>query len=108
MKFSDGFWLNRRGFTVNYAAQPYEVSVVRNSIRVFATSSQIYNRAMTLGGVTLEVVFSSTKKDTIKVHIVHHKGAANHEPKFELYEDPAFVPEIIDTETETISSLRQN
>ena len=102
MKFSDGFWLNRRGFTVDYAAQPYEVTVTKNSIRVFATSTQIYNRAMTLGGVTLEVVFTSTMENTIKVHIVHHKGALNKEPKFELNEDFDFVPEIIDNEHETI------
>lgn len=98
MKFADGFWLNRRGYTVDYAAQPYTVEVRGNQIRVLATSQQIYHRGMTLGGVTLEFIYSSTKEDTIKVQIVHHKGAANHEPKFELNEDPGFTPVITETE----------
>lgn len=96
MKFADGFWLNRRGYTVDYAAQPYDIQITDNSIRVFATSQTIYNRGMTLGGVTLEIVYTSTKEDTIKVHIVHHKGAADHAPKFELNEDLSFKPVITD------------
>ena len=55
MKFSDGFWLNQRGFNVNYAVMAYEITTTPNSITVFATSSAIYNRAMTLGGVTFEI-----------------------------------------------------
>lgn len=96
MKFADGFWLNRRGYTVDYAVQPYEIQITESTIRVFATSQTIYNRGMTLGGVTLEIVYTSTKEDTIKVHIVHHKGAVNHEPKFELNEDFGFQPVITD------------
>lgn len=37
MKFSDGLWLNQRGYEVSYAAQAYEVTATRNSIHVFAT-----------------------------------------------------------------------
>lgn len=98
MKFADGFWMNRRGCTVDYAAQPYRITVRDNKIVVFATSQTIYNRGMTLGGVALTIVYSSTKENTIKVQIVHHKGAANHEPKFELNEDSSFVPQITETD----------
>ena len=98
MKFADGFWLNRRGYTVDYAAQPYAVTVRDNAIHVLATSQQIYHRGMTLGGVTLDIVYSSTKEDTVKVQITHFKGAVNREPKFELNEDPDFVPVITETD----------
>ena len=98
MKFADGFWLNRRGFTVDYAAQPYSVEIRNNEIHVLATSQQIYHRGMTLGGVTLDIVYSSIRENTIRVQIVHHKGAANHEPKFELSADPAFKPVITETD----------
>ena len=74
MKFSDGFWLNQRGFNVNYAVMAYEITTTPNSITVFATSSAIYNRAMTLGGVTFEITYKSTAPDVIKVSVVHHKG----------------------------------
>ena len=97
MKFADGFWLNRRGLTVDYAVQPFDIQITENAVRVLAASQKIFNRGMTLGGVTLEIVYTSTMENTIKVHIVHHKGAVNREPKFELHEDPAFRPVITET-----------
>lgn len=94
MKFSDGFWLNQRGFNVNYAVIAYEITTTPNSITVFATSSAIYNRAMTLGGVTFEITYKSTAPDVIKVSVVHHKGTLKNAPKFELNEDQGYIPEI--------------
>ncbi len=94
MKFSDGFWLNQKGFDVNYAVSAYEITTSPNSITVFATSSAIYNRAMTLGGVTLEITYTSTAPDVIKVSVVHHKGTLKNAPKYELNEDLGYTPEI--------------
>lgn len=94
MKFSDGFWLNQRGFNENYAVMAYEITTTPNSITVFATSSAIYNRAMTLGGVTFEITYKSTAPDVIKVSVVHHKGTLKNAPKFELNEDQGYIPEI--------------
>ena len=94
MKFSDGFWLNQRGFDVNYAASAYEITTTDNSITVFATANPIYNRAMTLGGVTFEITYKSTAPDVIKVSVVHHKGTLKNAPKFELNEDLGYTPEI--------------
>lgn len=94
MKFSDGFWLNQRGFNVNYAVMAYEITTTPNSITVFATSSAIYNRAMTLGGVTFEITYKSTAPDVIKVSVVHNKGTLKNAPKFELNEDQGYIPEI--------------
>ena len=94
MKFADGFWLNQRGYTVDYAAQPYAIRITGNTVRVLATSQTIYHRGMTLGGVTLTYEFSSVREDTIRVRISHHKGAADHAPKFELNETPGFQPVI--------------
>ncbi len=99
MKFSDGFWLNKPGYEVNYATQPYEFKVDDNSITVFATNNFIQNRGMTLGGPVLEIRFSSTLADTIKVRIDHYKGAVSKSPSFGLNENPAFKPQISETET---------
>ena len=74
MKFSDGFWLNKRGYEVSYASQAYEIKTGKNFINVLAPSSYIQNRGMTLGGPVLDVTFSSTQKDVIKVSIDHFKG----------------------------------
>lgn len=94
MKFSDGFWLNKRGYEVSYASQAYEIKTGRNFINVLAPSSYIQNRGMTLGGPVLEVTFSSTQKDVIKVSVDHFKGGLDNMPKFELNEDQGYTPEI--------------
>ena len=57
MKFADGFWLNQKGFDVNYATQPYEIKTTKNSINVWATTQYIQNRGMTLGGPCLDITF---------------------------------------------------
>lgn len=94
MKFSDGFWLNKRGYEVSYASQAYEIKTGKNFINVLAPSSYIQNRGMTLGGPVLDVTFSSTQKDVIKVSIDHFKGGLDNMPKFELYEDQGYTPDI--------------
>ena len=69
MKYSDGFWMNKSGYDVNYATQIYEVKATDNSITVYATNQWIGNRGMTLGGPVLEITFTSTLADSIKVTI---------------------------------------
>ncbi|NLJ15529.1 MAG: alpha-xylosidase [Clostridiales bacterium] len=99
MKFSDGFWMNKPGYEVAYATQPYEFKVSENSIKVFVTKNFIQNRGMTLEGPVLEVTFTSTLADTIKVSIDHYSGTVKKTPSFKLYEDATFKPEICETET---------
>ncbi len=98
MKFSDGFWLNKPGFNVNYATQMYEIEADSNSITVYATNQWIGNRGMTLGGPMLTVKFTSTLENSIKVTIDHFKGALKKAPSFNLYEDASFKPVINKTE----------
>ncbi|MDR0987682.1 MAG: alpha-xylosidase [Ruminococcus sp.] len=98
MKFSDGFWLNRGGFDVKYAADAYEITPIENGLRVTAVCQKIYNRGMTLGGPVIEVTYTSTQKDVIKVHAVHYKGGLKNKPEFDLYEDFGYKPEIIENE----------
>lgn len=43
MKFSDGLWLNQRGYDVSYAVQAYDVTTTKNTIKIYATSSAIWN-----------------------------------------------------------------
>ncbi|MDR0943772.1 MAG: alpha-xylosidase [Ruminococcus sp.] len=98
MKFSDGFWLSRNGFDVNYAVDAYEISRIENGLKVTAVCQKINNRGMTLGGPIIEVTYTSTMKDVIKVSAVHFKGGIDNKPKFELNEDTGFTPEIIEDE----------
>ncbi len=96
MKFSDGFWMNKQGYDVNYATQIYEIKTTEDSITCYATNQWIGNRGMTLGGPVLEITFTSTLANSIKVTIEHYKGALKKGPEFTLYEDSAFKPVITD------------
>ncbi|MDE7233758.1 MAG: alpha-xylosidase, partial [Ruminiclostridium sp.] len=87
MKFADGFWLNKPGYSVNYATQSYEITSDERSVTVLSTNQWIGNRGMTLGGPTLEIRFTSTLENSIKVTIDHYKGTLKKGPAFELYED---------------------
>ena len=99
MKYSDGFWLNKPGYGVNYATQMYEVTATENTINVLATAQWIGNRGQTLGGPVLEIAFASTLENTIKVTVDHFKGRVKKAPAFELYEDASFRPVIKETDS---------
>ena len=87
MKYADGLWLNKPGYGVNYATQMYEVTADETSVNVLATNQWIGNRGMTLGGPVLEITFTSTLENTIKVSIDHYKGRVHKSPDFQLNED---------------------
>ena len=94
MKISDGFWLNKPGYNVNYATQMYTVEADENSVTVYAANQWIGNRGMTLGGPMLTIRFSSVLENSIKVTIDHFKGTVKKDPSFTLYEDKSFKPMI--------------
>ncbi|MCC8192486.1 MAG: alpha-xylosidase [Ruminococcus sp.] len=104
MKFADGFWLNQRGYEVNYANQAFEIDEIDGGFVVVATPMQIYNRAMMLGSANLEIEFTSNIENCIKVNITHHKGYADNGPHFEINEgDYKPTVEITDKEATLIS-----
>lgn len=98
MKVADGFWLSKKGYNVNYASQAYKVETTENSIKVLATPYTVMNRGMTLGGPNLEITYSSTSENIIKVHIDHYRGGLDNSPRYELNEDTGYTPVIERTE----------
>ena len=53
MKFSDGYWLNKPGYEINYACEPYEIHVSDHAIHVVATHDVITSRGQTLAEMAL-------------------------------------------------------
>ncbi|MDL2232408.1 alpha-xylosidase [Ruminococcaceae bacterium OttesenSCG-928-L11] len=94
MKIMNGYWVPGTGYKTDYAAQAYEVTTTPHSITVLATTQVIRHRGMTLTGPNLEITYSSTAKDVIKVHIAHFKGTVDNRPRFELNEDQGYTPTI--------------
>ena len=98
MKFSDGYWLNQKGYTVSYASQAYETEITETSVKILVTPSHIWNRGQTLGGPNLEMTISSTQENVIKVSVVHYKGTLNCGPEFVLNDDCGYKPTITETD----------
>ena len=98
MKFSDGFWLNKPGYDITYAVEPYELYVRDGRICVVATGEVIESRGQTLGGPVLDISFASTHENTIQVTIEHFKGQKERGPAYVLYEDEAFCPVTVETD----------
>ena len=103
MKFADGFWLNQRGYEVNYASQAFEIEEIENGFLVVATPFVVYNRAMMLGSANLEIAYTSTQENCVKVSITHHKGHVDNGPHFVL-EDKGFKPQVTVTDKEAVQS----
>ena len=101
MKFADGFWLNQRGYEVNYANQAFEIEEIENGILVVATPFVVYNRAMMLGSANLEITYTSTQENCIRVNITHHKGYADNGPHFVLNEG-SYKPQVTITDKEAV------
>ncbi len=102
MKFADGFWLNKRGYEVNYANQAYEVTPSENGFTILATPWVVRQRYETLGGANLEIRYSSTQENCIRVTITHHKGFVDNAPHFPLNEDCGYKPAVEITDKEAV------
>lgn len=98
MKVADGFWLTKKGYEASYPAQPYEIEITENAVKVLATPTVIQHRGQTLGGPNLEITYSSTSENIIKVNVLHFSGGLDNVPHFELNEDTGYKPTINDTE----------
>ncbi len=98
MKFSDGYWLNKPGYDIQYACEPYEIYVSETDIKIVATHAVITSRGQTLDGPVLDITFSSAKENAIKVTIEHFKGQRKKSPDFKLYEDASFRPKTVETD----------
>lgn len=94
MKVSDGFWMNKNGYSVDYATQVYDIETDERSITVYAANQWIADRGMTLGGPMLTIRFTSAMENSIKVTVEHFSGALKKSPCFELSEDSSFCPVI--------------
>ena len=84
MKFTDGQWLIREGFSIHSPAKVRSLAVSGEKITVFAPDRQILHRGDTLGGPLLTITYSSPMPDVIRVRAEHFKGRRKQGPEFRL------------------------
>lgn len=94
MKFLNGYWLSREGYSLHYPSKAYRIENKGDSIRIFAPCNKIETRGDTIGGPALTIELSSPMKDVIHVHVYHYKGRKD--------PGPSFVLNTSDTPTEVV------
>ena len=102
MKFTDGFWLKKKGVSIHSPAEVRDFVINEKSIILYAPVTRISNRGQTLQGPMLTIEISSPCSDIIRVVSRHFIKKIIKQPEFELNYSKGFVPEIFDEEGQLV------
>ena len=89
MKFANGFWYSRPGVTPVHAHEVYDVETTPDTLTVYAPVRHVRGRSGTTNSPLLTVHYSSPMENVIRVDAVHHAGAPDRSPEFEVFADTA-------------------
>ena len=101
MKFTNGYWLIRPNFQMQYATQAVRVEKRPDVLHVLSACRPIHHRGDTLDGGTLDVTFTAPRENIIRVTVTHFAGKRANAPHFETYEAP--VNAVIEENEEMVS-----
>ena len=101
MKFTNGYWLIRPNFQMQYATQAVRVEKRPDALHVLSACRPIHHRGDTLDGGTLDVTFTAPRENIIRVTVTHFAGKRDNAPHFETCEEP--VNAVIEETGETVS-----
>lgn len=101
MKFTNGYWLIRPNFQMQYATQAVRVEKRPDALHVLSACRPIHHRGDTLDGGTLDVTFTAPRENIIRVTVTHFAGKRDNAPHFETCEEP--VNAVIEETDETAS-----
>ncbi|PTM59507.1 alpha-xylosidase [Desmospora activa] len=91
MKFTNGHWLTREGFTLHRPAMVYETEQTDDALTLFLPCKQIQHRGDTLDGPLLTVRLTSPRPNVIRVQVWHYKGGVRRQPSFPLIDTKTSV-----------------
>lgn len=84
MKFTDGNWLIRDGYTISPAVQAYDFMVKDHTLIASASTTPLRGRGDMINTTLLTMHFHSPLPGVIGVKLVHFAGTLDHGPHFEL------------------------
>ncbi len=87
MKFTDGYWMMRKGVEISYPTEVRDVHVSANEISVYSATKFVRTKGDTLNATLLTAEISSPIPDVIRVKWVHHAGVNNSGPEFQVAQD---------------------
>jgi alpha-D-xyloside xylohydrolase len=84
LKFSDGYWNLKKGFTLFSPAEVRDMDSSEKKLTVYAPTKKCLHRGDTLNLPMITVEYSSPMPDVIRVKIFHFKGQRRKKPEFIL------------------------
>ncbi|MGM0125457.1 alpha-D-xyloside xylohydrolase [Enterococcus sp. AZ194] len=93
MKFTDGGWLVKEGFEVNYAVHVYDTRQQDNTLIFYMPYSYIGHKGFTLDGGLMTMEVSTPHEDVIGVKLYNYKGVQPKAPDF-LIQTQEVIPVI--------------
>lgn len=96
MKFTNGYWLDRDGFSVLRAVEVRDVVADPDAgtLTVYAATKPVRGRGDTLNAPLLTVTYSAPAPGVVRVRVVHFDGGVERRPGFTLAAVPGFVPQV--------------
>lgn len=88
MKFTDGYWMAKEGYTIRGAVEIRDIRTDDESVTAYAATRRVQSKGDTLNAALLTVRFSSPRPDVISVRISRHEGRVRRSPEFQLNEAP--------------------
>ena len=88
MKFTDGYWHKRDGFTVLHPSQLHDTDTDETSLTAYATIKPVATRSDTLNAPLITIRCEAPMPDVIRVTIGHFLGGVPKEPNFTIAEKP--------------------
>lgn len=85
MKFTNGYWMTKPEYRINYATQCVRAEALENTLRLLTACRPVKGRGDVLNGATLQVTLSAPRKNIIRVQVTHFAGEKDNGPHFETY-----------------------
>lgn len=102
MKFSNGYWLSKKGYTQNCITRAYEAKISDSALYILAPCKRVNGRGDTLGGPVLHICLTAPLPGVIRVKAYHFSGTLDKGPHFQINDDKNYKPQITLNEQNSI------
>lgn len=89
MKFTDGYWLYRNGWSVLHPRTIQRIEKIERGIRIYAPTSYLVERGDEVGATILTISITAVADGIVKTKIEHFYGYLNPQPVFDIAQDQA-------------------
>jgi alpha-D-xyloside xylohydrolase len=102
MKFTDGYWLLRKGVSASYPVEVLDVTTGPGTLEIQAPTQPIRHRGDLLKGPVVTISCASPMPDVIGVRLTHFAGGTDPGPHFPLTTDEEYAAEVSHDGEETV------